>query len=357
MKKILFIVAICLICLNSVFSQSKKTWEKTQSLNSVSAYVDFIIKYPDGKYTELARQGLEELEFLNAKQQNTIKAYVDFLSTNSQSKYATEVSTKLRSLRFDFLNSNPTIAGCEEYLNKYSGGSEADSVNKLLEQLSFREAESENSSNSYKSYLSKFPNGKSAEAAKLKLQEIQLEIQLKYEKELPKTAIVVANSIFDIIIKYYKHELQPYSGLVVTRNYPLILNISKGTEGNLDLEKEIGNIRVTGKLSITPTSDFDIAIMNEKTMQVAGSSSGGLTTLDLGTSNANNSEWVTLVGAIKSGSFDCSGYFYRDGMSFYFESGKITFTDNKGLCSFSEGSTIIFTSKKFLYTNGIWVKQ
>jgi hypothetical protein len=55
MKKKLFIGAICLICSISVFSQSKKTWEQTISLNSISAYQDFINKYPDGKYTNLAK--------------------------------------------------------------------------------------------------------------------------------------------------------------------------------------------------------------------------------------------------------------------------------------------------------------
>lgn len=67
MKKFLFIGVICLMCLSSVYSQSKKTWEKTQSLNSVSAYQDFINKYPDGKYTDLAKQQLSLLKEQEAK--------------------------------------------------------------------------------------------------------------------------------------------------------------------------------------------------------------------------------------------------------------------------------------------------
>lgn len=62
MKKILIIGAICLVCFNPVFSQSKKAWEKAQSLNSISAYQDYLSKYPDGKFTELAIQQITRLQ-------------------------------------------------------------------------------------------------------------------------------------------------------------------------------------------------------------------------------------------------------------------------------------------------------
>jgi hypothetical protein len=62
MKKILFIGVICLLCSIAAFSQSKKKWEQTQALNSISAYQDFINQYPDSKYTVLAKQQLEQLK-------------------------------------------------------------------------------------------------------------------------------------------------------------------------------------------------------------------------------------------------------------------------------------------------------
>ncbi len=59
MKKILFIGVICLHSTISVFSQSKKTWEKTRySDNTAAGYTDFLTKYPKGKYTELAKERL-----------------------------------------------------------------------------------------------------------------------------------------------------------------------------------------------------------------------------------------------------------------------------------------------------------
>jgi len=60
MKNILFVLSICLCCSFSVFSQSKKTWEKTLTLNTISGYENFIKEYPEGKYTELAKKFLNE---------------------------------------------------------------------------------------------------------------------------------------------------------------------------------------------------------------------------------------------------------------------------------------------------------
>lgn len=73
MKKILFILTICLLCSISAFSQSKKKWEKAQSLNSIAAYEDFIMKYPSGEYTELAKQELEKLKEIQNQEIERLK--------------------------------------------------------------------------------------------------------------------------------------------------------------------------------------------------------------------------------------------------------------------------------------------
>ena len=62
MKKFFVIGVICLLCTISVFSQSKKEWERVQSSNSWNVYKQFILVYPNGKYTELAKQKLAQLK-------------------------------------------------------------------------------------------------------------------------------------------------------------------------------------------------------------------------------------------------------------------------------------------------------
>lgn len=56
MKKLFILGVICLLCTISAVSQSKKEWERVQTLNKSNVYQQFINNYPNGKYTEQARQ-------------------------------------------------------------------------------------------------------------------------------------------------------------------------------------------------------------------------------------------------------------------------------------------------------------
>ena len=62
MKKSFLVTTICILFTISAISQSKKEWEKVQSLNSWNAYQQFIISYPNGIYTEPAKQKQSLLE-------------------------------------------------------------------------------------------------------------------------------------------------------------------------------------------------------------------------------------------------------------------------------------------------------
>jgi primosomal protein N' len=86
MKKILFIVAISLMCLSSVFSQSKRKWENTKTQNSISVYQDFINKYPDGKYTEEAKKNLANLKDLEEKRLAKLKEEEEKKKAEKQQK-------------------------------------------------------------------------------------------------------------------------------------------------------------------------------------------------------------------------------------------------------------------------------
>src|ERR1035437_88078 len=68
MKKLIVLVTLCLLFTITAVSQTKNEWEKVQSLNSWNVYQQFIISYPNGKYTEQAKQKLALL-----KQQEPVK--------------------------------------------------------------------------------------------------------------------------------------------------------------------------------------------------------------------------------------------------------------------------------------------
>jgi len=173
MKKILFISTICLLCSITVFSQSKKKWEKIHSLNSIPHYRNFIGMYPDGKYTELAKQELDELEYLSAKQQNTVKAYEDYLRKCPDGKNSELAKQSIEQVEFLNAKQLNTIKAYEDFLKMHPDGKNSELANNGIDQLTFKEAEILNSEKAYESYLSKFPNGQSTSIANLKLQEIR----------------------------------------------------------------------------------------------------------------------------------------------------------------------------------------
>ena len=68
MKKLFILGTICVFITISAVSQTKKEWEKVQSLNSWNVYQQFLLNYPSGKYSEEAKQKQSLL-----KQQEPIK--------------------------------------------------------------------------------------------------------------------------------------------------------------------------------------------------------------------------------------------------------------------------------------------
>lgn len=61
MKNSLIISTFCLLFSFSALGQSKSEWKRVQSLDATNVYQQFINNYPNGKYTELAKQRLAEL--------------------------------------------------------------------------------------------------------------------------------------------------------------------------------------------------------------------------------------------------------------------------------------------------------
>jgi outer membrane protein assembly factor BamD (BamD/ComL family) len=170
MKKILFILTICLFCSISVFSQSKRTWEKTQSLNSITAYEDFLKKYPVCEYSELAKQSIEQLEFSNAKQVNTIQAYESFLSRNGKSKYSTDAKKNLDDLYTEkdwqtAIKSN-TIDSFDLFINNHPTAKNINEAKQNLEKLEWQNAKAINTAICFEQFIKKYPTSSFISEAK-----------------------------------------------------------------------------------------------------------------------------------------------------------------------------------------------
>ena len=98
MKKILFILTICLVGSISVFSQSKRTWEETQSVNTIAAYKEFLRTNPKSNRTIEAQ---ESLNWLLTVRSDSVKNYQRFIEKYPLSKNAIVCK--------DFIDKNLTI--------------------------------------------------------------------------------------------------------------------------------------------------------------------------------------------------------------------------------------------------------
>jgi outer membrane protein assembly factor BamD (BamD/ComL family) len=176
MKKIFFIGVVFLISSFSVFSQSKKKWEKTQSLNSITAYEDFLKKYPESVYAELAKQSLEQLEFLNAKQLNTIRGFNYFLSKHKYSKYSTEAQNLIDAIETnddwgEAINSN-TLEAYEFFIKQHPFADKVAEAMTYIENIDWQNAKSNNTVEGFNKFLKKHPGSSYSNEAQTNIENL-----------------------------------------------------------------------------------------------------------------------------------------------------------------------------------------
>jgi len=73
----------------------KREWEKAESENTVSAYEDFLNKYPEGELADKAKVKIEEIFFKAAESENTVSAYENFLNKYPEGELADKAKVKI----------------------------------------------------------------------------------------------------------------------------------------------------------------------------------------------------------------------------------------------------------------------
>lgn len=174
MKKKLFIWTLCFFCSIAVFSQSKKSWEETQSANSIEAYQAFIAKYPRGKYLDEAKLKLAQLEFKKAKQENTVAAYEDFIEKTSDTELINEANSQIARIReeeadYDKIKETKSIDEIISFQAKYPNSRFKPETNRQLEELRLENALSDGSSKALNDFILRYPNSQYARQVKEKI--------------------------------------------------------------------------------------------------------------------------------------------------------------------------------------------
>jgi Tol biopolymer transport system component len=90
---------LCLFILGIKCSSEERSYEKAKAENTVSAYENFINKYPDNPLVSEAKIKLDSLRYANAIKENTNEALTEFLNKHPNSKYLEEVKDRIRAIK------------------------------------------------------------------------------------------------------------------------------------------------------------------------------------------------------------------------------------------------------------------
>ncbi|OGQ87795.1 MAG: hypothetical protein A2512_09085 [Deltaproteobacteria bacterium RIFOXYD12_FULL_56_24] len=146
----------------------QESWEQTKSVNSISVYDDYLIRYPDGRFAALAQEArqklVQEAEALAAKieqeswelakSENNLSVYENFLSRYPKGRFSVKAQ------------------GNYQILLKQKREEEARMMAVQVEQETWELAKSENSVSAYDNYLNKYPDGRFADLCRVASQKI-----------------------------------------------------------------------------------------------------------------------------------------------------------------------------------------
>jgi outer membrane protein assembly factor BamD (BamD/ComL family) len=161
-------------------------YEAARSSNSISAYENYLIRFPSSKYSTSAKKELEilyeERDWKNTKNSNTISKFQDFISKYPQSKYKSQAENSISAIEeiqawYKAKNLN-TIYGYENYLSVYPNSKFAfdakNLITKFKEERAWEETIRLGTSADYKKYVSDFPYGAHYNEATQKIREMEL---------------------------------------------------------------------------------------------------------------------------------------------------------------------------------------
>ncbi len=124
-------------------SNQEKDWELAQRDDNAEAYLEFLAKYPNGEFADLARQRMVQLKELKAWERAQFRDrennYQRFLSEYPDSKFAAAARQRLYELRrdaaWDVASDSGYVEVLKSFLAVYPDAPQADDARKLIAAL------------------------------------------------------------------------------------------------------------------------------------------------------------------------------------------------------------------------------
>lgn len=186
---LLFIVAVLPSCL------MKKMFEETKTANSITAYEEFLMKYPESKYTVELRPVLnslyEEKDWSYTLRINTVEGFRGFISHYPESRHVRFAEQKISKIEIDnawyktkTLN---TVFAYENFIIQYPNSEYVidakNRINSIKDETEWLTAINIGTVGAYKDYLNNYPFGFKKDLASVRIFELET-IQPDWDKTL-----------------------------------------------------------------------------------------------------------------------------------------------------------------------------
>lgn len=156
---------IYLLLLLAGCANTASVWQKTQKSDTIGAYQEFLLEYPQNEFTLEANRRIAQLSWAAVQSSNTIEAYQEFLRQYPQHEFSVKANRRIEQLRWEATQNSNTIEAYQEFLQSYAQSEHSGEIRAKLEALHWTRATESDTKASYNSFLSSYPLSKNRDAA------------------------------------------------------------------------------------------------------------------------------------------------------------------------------------------------
>jgi hypothetical protein len=151
----------------------KTHWEQASQTNTMSAYEEFLHKYPQSEFDKEARLRIEKLSYEQAKKIDSLKEYQKYADSYPKGIYSEAAKKRMDEISYAAAKKENSLSGYGRYLREFPNGSFAGEAQAELDSLSFSHAKNINTVKAYQEYLAKYPNGAHAKNARIAIDHLE----------------------------------------------------------------------------------------------------------------------------------------------------------------------------------------
>lgn len=118
----LFIAAVLLLSSLFIVTEEKREWLEADKTDTLRAYEEFIVKYPDGKYREDANKKIISLLVEDLQERGTIRKYKAFLERFPEASVAEQIRKDYDDIFFSEIVKFPSLYSYNKYLETFPAG-------------------------------------------------------------------------------------------------------------------------------------------------------------------------------------------------------------------------------------------